>query len=379
VTDERREAVDVTERDDTGQLGSVFDRLRALIAAGELPGAGLAIARGGDLVAEWYGGWAAPERPAHPETLWPLASISKSYTATAIMALVEQGALTLSLPVSTLLPRLTDGGREVIRLGHLLTHTSGLIYESPRMEALLVAHTSLPAILEDVYTQPLLFPPGTRYSYSDLGYALAATAAEAATGQAFPALLRALVLEPGELRETFLPPAPDDERLAQVVGSLAYDTDGAMYNSPHALALAHPAFGVVASARDLLRFGLLFAPGGQRRVLAEATIRAMTRDHLRSLALDGPHRIYPPAPEAYGLGLAVTGQFLGVGDDLASEESFGHDGASGCILLVDPAYDLTIALVTNRHIRSDPDRFAFRLTRVVNGVLAALTRREEQR
>jgi CubicO group peptidase (beta-lactamase class C family) len=366
----------VTARDDSGRLGAVFELLRRFVADGELPGAGLAVAVGAETVAEWYGGWAAPDRPARAETLWPLASISKTYTATAIMALVERGELTLSLPVHTLLPEFTGGGREAICLGHLLTHTSGLLYESPVMADLLAAQTPLSAILDDAYKQPLLFEPGTRYTYSDLGYALAARMAEASTARPFPELVRILVLDPACLAETYLPPAPGDERLAQVEGSLAYGTQGAMYNSPYALALAHPAFGVVASAHDLQRFGLLFAPGGSRHLLSEATIRAMTRDQLGGLLLEGPHRIYPLAPEPYGLGFAVSGCFLGVGDDLASPVSFGHDGASGCILLIDPVADLTIAFVSNRHVLTGRERFGFRLTSIVNGVVAALTRRE---
>src|SRR5690242_4322191 len=105
---------------------------------------------------------------------------------------------------------------------------------------------------------------------------MAATAA----GMTFPEMVRTLVLEPGGLTETFMPPPQSAYgRLAHIVNSLAYGTDGAMNNSPYALDLAHPAFGTVASVSDLLRFGLLFAPGGTRRILSGATIRAMTRDH----------------------------------------------------------------------------------------------------
>src|SRR5262249_9588703 len=75
MTDERNPDIAMTVRDDGGRLGAVFDRLRRFVADGELPSAGLAVAVGAETVAEWYGGWAAPDRPACAETLWPLASI----------------------------------------------------------------------------------------------------------------------------------------------------------------------------------------------------------------------------------------------------------------------------------------------------------------
>ncbi len=361
--------------DQTNRLSAVRDRIERFVAAGELDGLAMAVALGGSIVAEVYAGSAAPERQAVETTLWPLASISKTYTAAAVMALVERGDLTLSLPVRALLPAFDGDGRENVRLGHLLTHTSGLIYESPRMEALLREQTPLAAMVDEAYTHPLRFAPGTKHSYSDYGYALAARMAEVATGTPFPALLRALVLEPASLRDTFLPPREEAYvRLAYVRGALAEGTEGAMYNSPYALALAHPAFGVVASVRDLLRFGLLFAPGGERRILSGATIAAMTTPRTQPAIFDTLDRFAPHSQAPWGLGFS-TGGYPGTGEDLVSSAAFGHDGASGCVLLVDPAYDLTLALVSNRHVLSGPDRWHYRIGSIVNGVIAALTRR----
>ena len=366
----------MTGFDETKRLETIFARMQRFVDDGEFAGAALAVAIGGAQVAEWTVGFAAPDQPASADTLWPLASISKTYTATAIMALIERGELTLSLPVRMVLPGFAAAGREAMCLGHLLTHTSGLIYESPRMEDLLRAQTPLVAMVDEAITHPLLFPPGTRYSYSDYGYAIAGRMAEAVTGRPFPDVMHSLVLKPAELQETFFPPPLSvSQRLAQVADVLAFGTEGAMYNSPYALALAHPAFGVVASVRDLLRFGLLFAPGGAQRILSEATIQVMTTERTGGMILDSGRQIYPFRPEPYGLGFCVGGHIDECGDDLLSAASFGHDGASGCVLLIDPVVDLTIACVSNRHVRIDPDRWRFRLASLINGVVAALTRR----
>jgi CubicO group peptidase (beta-lactamase class C family) len=362
------------------RLQAVYAHFARFIADGELAGGAIAAAIGGEQVVEWYGGEAAPGLKAGPGVLWPLASISKSYTAATVLALVERGDLTLSTRVAEVLPGFgaTDGadGRERITLRHLLSHTSGLIYESPEMEARLITQTPLDALYDEAPSYPLLFAPGTAYSYSDYGYGLAGRIAATVTGRPFPELVRELVLEPAGLTDTFMPPSPQEAgRLAHVAASLAYGTPGAMYNSPYAIALAHPSFGTVASVNDLLRFGLLFAPGGPR-IHAAATVRAMTTDQTGGRAL-GPLPSDPEGPAepiawGYGFGI-VTAHPAAVLCDLAPPGSFGHGGASGCNLLIDPVDGITIAIVSNNHLRSGPARWLRRLTTISNGLLAALT------
>ncbi|MDI3341820.1 MAG: serine hydrolase domain-containing protein [Sphaerobacter sp.] len=370
---------DVVSFDHTGRLRGVFARIARFVAEGEVNGAALAVAVAGEPVALGFWGTARPGQAAGPATLWPLASISKVYTAATVMALVERGVLTLSLPVHALLPRFTGDGREAVTLRHLLTHTSGLIYESPEMEETLLRKTPLDAIVDEALTHPLQFQPGSRFGYSDYGIALAARVASLATGRPFPDLMRELVLEPAGLTDTVFPPPPAlYPRVATVAGVLAEGTDAAMYNSPYALALAHPAFGVVASVEDLLRFGLLFRPGAGHRILAEATVRAMTTDQTGGEARGSLLGVGGDGPVPWGLGFALnrpTGQ-VGFGD-LCSPRAFGHPGASGCVVVVDPDHDVALAFVSNRHLNADAQRWIFRLSVVVNGVLAALTARDD--
>lgn len=357
-------------------LARVRERIERFVADGEIAGAGLAVSYRGEQVAEWYTGQAAANLPAGPDVLWPLASISKLYTAAAIMVLVERGELTLSMPVHTLLPEFTGGGREQVRLRHLLTHTSGLIYESPQMEQRLLAQTPIDEMIDEAYTYPLLFKPGTRFEYSDFGIALAGRMASVVTSMSFPDLVRTLVLEPAALRGTFMPPpASAYGRIAQVKGTLAYGTDGAMYNSPYGLQLAHPAFGTVASAADLLRFGLLFAPGATNPLVSRATVTAMTVDQTGGLTRGSLVGIELALPQPWGLGFELNFTAGGFGlAELGSPATFGHAGASGCVLAVDPLNEIGLAFVSNGHANIDMDRWYFRLSSVSNGVFAALTR-----
>src|SRR5215218_11120 len=120
-------------------------------------GAAVAVESRGALVLEHYEGIASPGNPAGPETLWPLASITKLYTATTIMRLIEQGELTLGMRVGSELTRLDGSGKEEITLRQLLTHTSGIIYESPDMAQLMADQASLGEIVDEVYERPLRF------------------------------------------------------------------------------------------------------------------------------------------------------------------------------------------------------------------------------
>ncbi|GBD16514.1 Esterase EstB [bacterium HR26] len=344
-------------------LSGATERIARFIEAGEISGAGLAVALGGQLVLEWYGGEAAPSLPAGPETLWPLASITKLYTAATIMALVERGVLTLGTPVRAVLPEFDGDGREAVTIHHLLTHTSGLLYEPEDMETLLRQQLPLDELVEAAFSEPLQFQPGTQVSYSDLGYAIAGMAAEEAAGRPFPALVRELVLEPAGLRETYFPLPPDEAgRLARVTGALAEGTPGHMYGPGYGLRLAHPAWGVVASLPDLLRFGLLFTPHAPVRILSRAAIRAMTSNQV-GLAADGG---------IWGIGFELAGGHFGEGD-LLSPASFGHSGATGCTVWVEPEADLVLAYVSNRHLNAGREAFVRRLATVINMVLAALT------
>ncbi len=136
------------------------ERILEHIRAGHFTGAALIVTKNRRSIIEYYAGEAAPRLPSGPTVLWPIASISKLYTAAMIARLIEQGVLTFNTPVHHLLPKFIDGGREDVRLRHLLTHTSGLIYESPEMEARLIAQTPMHALIEEALTAALTFPHG---------------------------------------------------------------------------------------------------------------------------------------------------------------------------------------------------------------------------
>lgn len=86
------------------------------VAAGSFDGAALVVRRGDLLLLEHFAGNAAPGLPSGPEVLWPLASITKLYTAATVMRLVELGEVTVNTPVWHVLPRFRGDGRDHIRV-----------------------------------------------------------------------------------------------------------------------------------------------------------------------------------------------------------------------------------------------------------------------
>jgi CubicO group peptidase (beta-lactamase class C family) len=347
-------------------IAAVVDRQ---VASGAFDGAALVVLRGDAPVIRHFSGSAGPSLPAAPSVLWPLASITKLYTAAAVMRLVELGEVTVNTPVWHVLPRFRGDGREAIRVRHLLTHTSGLPYESSEMDARLAAHTPTDGLIDEALEAPLLFVPGTRFSYSDYAYGLAGRVAEAITGLAFPDVVRRLILEPMGLGDTYMLPSDGGiDRIATVRGVYNDGTDGAMYNSTYGRSLAHPAFSAVATLDDTLGFLRHFAPGGLR-VLSEATVRAMTTS--QTGGVPGTYLLLDGFPEdtryPWGFGFCLQRPSTpAVFSELASFETFGHPGASGCQIMIDPVADLTVVLLSNTHILTGRDNWLRRQQEIVN-------------
>ena len=355
-----------------GRLDAAFEVLNRFVCEG-VPGAGLVVAERGEIVGEHYCGMARPERPADAQTLWPLASISKLYTGAAAMSVIEAGKIALGTRVATIFPGFTDGERDKITLRHLLTHTSGLPYESEQMADRLAAKISLEEMIFESSHGDLLFAPGTDQSYSDYGIGLAGLMCARVMGVPFPDLVQSQVIARARMLNTFMPPSEAEyDRIAHIEGPLAAGTDGAMYNSVHARNLAHPAFGTIASARDLLCFALLFDPNRQETLFSRVATQTMITDQTGYDFPDAVTKPMSPAVRAWGLGFMLKSRMAV--PELASRAAFGHPGATGCMVLVDPTYDVAFAFVSNRHLNTGMDEWFDRLMMITNVVMAGMTR-----
>jgi CubicO group peptidase (beta-lactamase class C family) len=315
------------------RLDLAFQVVADGVAGGALPSAVLAVANSREVLrSEAFG-------PVATDSIFLLASITKPIFATAVMQQVEQGRLLLNDPVARILPEFAGGGRDGVRLWHLLTHTSGLDESfGDRAFGLPDRRQIRDAICARA---PLTFRPGSRYSYCNSSFAVMAALLERASGQDDVAYLRERVLAPLGMGDTSYEPA-ESPRVAPVHDPPWRDEAG----RARWTGLAIPAGGLWSTAADLVRFGQHFLTG-QPRVLGPAARRAMTSLQTADIAgvdASGESRAY------YGLGFAKAGPHGSGGPsaELRTPAGYGHGGATGTQLWIEPDLDLIFVFLTNR-------------------------------
>jgi CubicO group peptidase (beta-lactamase class C family) len=263
--------------------------IESQLAYSGLPALSAAIVHDQELVWARGFGLAHVERqePATPDTLYRIASITKLFTATALLQLRDAGKLRLDDPLATHLPwfavQAAQADAEPITIRHLLTHAAGL----PREAAFPYwADGQFPTTAEiraALGGQRAPLAPGVRWKYSNLGLTLAGEIVAAASGQAYAAYVRERILEPLGMRDTLVEsPAPDHPRLA--AGYTRRLPDGApRQRAPHTDTRGlTPAANITTSARDLARFAMLQfrgGPAGGAQILRGSTLREMHRIH----------------------------------------------------------------------------------------------------
>jgi CubicO group peptidase (beta-lactamase class C family) len=134
--------------------------------------------------------------PNTPQTKFRLASVSKQFTAMAIMQLQEKGLLNVNDTLSKYIPDYPDGDK--ITLHHLLTHTSGIFNYSdlPELREIEVKPHAVEQVIQLFKNKPLSFRPGEKYSYSNSGYTLLAYIIEKVSGKTYETVLQEQIFGP---------------------------------------------------------------------------------------------------------------------------------------------------------------------------------------
>jgi len=313
--------------------------LAALAHAHQVPGAQLAVHRGGVTVAVEVG---VAEHgagiPVTRQTAFPIGSISKLATATLAMILVADGDLELDTPLDEYLPDLDDLGSR-LTLGHLLSHTSGFA-SSPDMQTLSTVSLGR-YVRRHCRGQDLLTVPGTVFSYSSRNYALVGHLIETITGMSWPEATESILLRPLGIDLTMVTgPVRTLSERAIATGHSVNTVLGRTRPVQQSLAPAEAAAGALAmSAADLVALGLMHVGSGFPELLPAAYAEQM--------------RVAVPGADPFGLadgwgaGLAV---FRGQTTDWV-----GHDGnanGTSCYLRIDPAGGCVVALTTNSNTGS---------------------------
>lgn len=331
------------ERLDPDRLQLALDVVAAQVDSGLVPSAVLAIAdASGTIRLEAFPG----TDPTSPDGIYLLASITKPVVATAVMQLVERGRLVLSRPVQHYLPAFQPAahapglpGAEAITTRHLLVHSSGLVDMDP--ELLERERPDRRRLLEIACTFPLRFAPGERYEYNSLSFAILGELIHRLDGRDYPDYLAEALLAPLGMSSTAFGPLDRERAVAPAFPGFPahYQSLAAAYFD----SLQAPGAGLWGSAADVIAFGRAMLRGGELdgvRVLGRPFVELMTQEQTEGIFEAGT----PPRAPHHGLGWslpALAGAMPG------SPRTFGHGGATGTRLWIDPDAGLVIVYLTN--------------------------------
>lgn len=364
---------------DRAAVGKLAARIERDVDEGLLPGAQMALALDGEIVAAQAFG------DAEPETRFSLFSATKPFVASTVWRLIAAGDLDPALPVTTWFPPFGANGKEGITLEQVMLHTSG--FPTAPMGP---AHWSDRATRQErMAAWRLNWEPGSRYEYHPTAaHWVLAELIETVTGRDFRDAVHELVTAPLGLPRLLGLPLDEQDGIAplRLVGEHATSaelmaafgvpalpvtevTDDAVVglNAPEVRAVGVPGGGGIARAVDVARFYQHLLRGNDDLWPADLLHDVTTRVRTRL-----PDPAGTPANRTLGLLVAGDDGFAharGFGRTV-SPGTFGHNGAGGQIAWADPVTGLSFAFVTNGYDRHEV-RQPRRTTAL--GSLAALT------
>lgn len=302
--------------------------------AGNVPGASVLVIQDGQAVVRRSYGMADLEAgvAATSHTNYRLASVSKQFTAAAVLLMIEDGKVHLDDRVRRWLPEL-PAVADPITVEHLLTHTSGLVDYEDVMAADATEQVHDADVLQLLRTQDqTYFPPGQGYRYSNSGYALLALIVEKASGKRYADVLRERIFLPLGMNDTVAYERGVSEVAHRAFG-YSFD-DGAWQRTDQSSTSAVLGDGgIYSSIDDLAKWDA--ALYDQRLLKSESLRRAFT-----------PHTRTDEADVEYGYGWRITGQSL-----WHSGETIGFRN----VIVRYPQHHLTVVVLTNRN---DPEPYA---------------------
>jgi CubicO group peptidase (beta-lactamase class C family) len=252
-------------------IGSIDRELQRKAEAGQFSGAVL-IANGGRvLLNRGYGRASYPAgAPNTGATRFRIGSLTKQFTAAAILELRDEGKLSLDDDVCRYLQPCPETWAR-IKLSHLLSHTSGIpSYTAQAGYGNIKAHPiSTSELLARIQRLPLRFAPGLEFDYGDSGYAILGAVIERVSGVSYPEFLKARILDPLEMTDSACANLPESGANAQGYLSLA----GELRPAPAVDASAvFSSGGMYSTTRDLLRWARALIDG---RILSERSRQEM--------------------------------------------------------------------------------------------------------
>lgn len=277
-------------------FAAIDAQLQQAMKQHRLPGMSVAIVQGDEIVFSKGYGEASPGRPMTPDTPMYIGSTSKTFTALAIMQLVEQGKLDLNAPVKSYIPWFQVGDAESterITLRHLLNHTSGLTDQNYNDHSLPDDASLEDAVADLVHAAPVA-APGKEWHYFNPGYAVLGYLVELASGQSYGSYVSKNIFQPIGMVNAFSDPEPAQAAgLAQ--GHLALFGFPVPFEQPHRR-YGLPEGYLMVSANDMARYLMVMmndGKAGDQQLISPDSLRKMFRP------------VRTPEHQSYGFGWEI--------------------------------------------------------------------------
>ncbi len=333
--------------------------------AGKIPSAAVTVVRRGRSTGVHTFGrqtLKADSMALRDDAIFLIASITKPIVATGIVMLVERGVLALDDRVEQYIPAFGRKGKHAVTIRHLLTHTSGLPDMLPNNIELRAAHVPLSEFVAGACDCQLDFLPGRGVQYQSMGFAMLGEIIQQVTGRSCAQFLRDEIFAPLQMTDTTLgAPAewfeghpPQAERIAEVFISDESEmarTSGQSWNwnSTYWRRLGVPWGGLLTTPADLARFGQMMLGGGQLgdvQIISPMGVQTATRNQLEAMR-DVPADDRRTRPWGLGWRLNWAAHSANFGD-LLGPRAYGHWGATGTIMWIDPELEACVILLTTK-------------------------------
>lgn len=331
---------------DPDRLNLLYQTVAAGVAAGEYPGATIAIARHGKLAVSKTFGEARIGMAATDETLWLMFSQTKPVTTAVIWQLVERGVLAFDDRIADHVPEFARHGKGDITLYQALTHQGG--YPSSRVTP--EAWADHDVLRQQVCDFTLEWTPGSRMHYhGESAHWTAAVVIEAVTSRDYRTVIREQLLDPIGLHDLIVGvPEAAQGRCVDMHELLdGRQTPSDEWNSAACRAAGRPGGGGYTTAAALTAFYQMLLAGGTlngTRVLAPRTIAYTTKNHTGD-RVDTSQGV----PMHRGIGVYLRGD-TAIGwmtGTLAPASTYGHGGAGSSISWADPESGLSFTYIQN--------------------------------
>ena len=324
-----------------------FDSLRTFlltsITDGAFPGCAIAVGCNNRIVMQEAFGrftYDAQSKIVQTNSIYDLASVTKVVaTTTVAMVLSDRGQLNLDWKVEDIIPDFKGKDKEFVTIWHLLTHTSGL----PGWVQFYLTIKGKDRIVQEICRTDLIYQPGNKTIYSDLGMILMQKVLETIAQKPLNLLVNDYITKPLAMTRTFY--TPDQQFLNDIVPTEMSDFHNQLIRgfvhdeNTYVMGGVSGHAGLFSTVEDLAVFCQMYLNGGiydHKRILHPNTVDIFTT---RQNLVEESTR---------AIGWDTRSEQGSMAGDYMSMQTYGHSGFTGTTIWIDPQRNIFIVLLTNR-------------------------------